>query len=258
MSTSTPFRRRLRSIGSGYGSDRSLDVRMSTHPRVGRRTGPSATPDDWAAAIAGDPLALPEQSPEWIAAMDGRRVPRRQPCVRPSRDASRRSSSRSSGPGPAMLWSPPPAWGVGGTVGGSTSTMRSCRSIVADLRALGQLRVAVRIDARHEALWQAAARRDDVTLPGAATSSSCARRPTNISRRCRNRLVGRFGWAARSGAEVVESIGRVACSTSTTGCFSARSSDGPAKQHEPVRLARFRAARRDPIVEAPRDERCAR
>jgi hypothetical protein len=222
-----------------------LDVQHSAPPvsavalRVRR-----ATPDDWAAAIAADPLALPEQSPEWLSAIcsDGR-----------FRDASRAYGRDAEPPvvvplvrsRTGVLWSPPPAWGVGGTVGiGLDDALVG--SIVDDLRGLRAPRVALRIDARHESLWQAATRSDDVTLARRSHILELRSTPdehlASLSKSARRQI--RLG--GRSGAEVVvDREGRLL--EQHYGLFLRSVERWAGKQHEPVRLARFRAARRDPM-----------
>ena len=222
-----------------------LDLHDATHPSsTGSSRVRPATPDDWAAAIAGDRLALPEQSPEWTAAMAAcggfRDVSRaylrddRPPVVVPL------VRSRTG-----MLWSPPPAWGVGGTVGADVDDAL-VRSVVDDLRELPAPRVAVRIDARHEALWQAATRNDDVKIARRSHIVELRATPeehlASLSKSARRQI--RLG--ARGGADVVvDRQGRLL--EQHYGLFLRSVERWAGKQHEPVRLARFRAARRDPL-----------
>lgn len=204
-----------------------------------------ATPDDWTQAIADDPLALPEQSPEWIGAIE---------ATGGFRDVSR-AYVRSDGTPVVVplvrsrsgsLWSPPPAWGVGGTVGGNVDAA-IVRAIADDLRRRPSARVAIRIDARHEALWQSATEAGDVTI--ARRSHIVELHPTpdehlaSLSGSARRQV--RLG--SRNGAEVVvDRGGRLL--EQHYALFMRSVERWASKQHEPVRLARLRAARRDPIT----------
>jgi hypothetical protein len=203
-----------------------------------------ATAADWAEAVAADPLALPEQSPEWMRAVtsgggftDVSRVYLREgtgPVVLPL------ARSRAG-----TLWSPPPAWGIGGTVGPDVDAAL-VRSITADLRGLRALRVAVRIDARHEASWHDATQNTDIAIARRSHVIELRATPdehlASLSRSARGQV--RSSW--RNGAEV--EVGRAGRLLEQHYELFLRSVERWAtKQHEPVRLARLRAARRDPI-----------
>ncbi len=203
-----------------------------------------ATPADWSRAIAADPLALPEQSPEWLRAMEG---------TGGFRDVSRAYLRPDSEPVVVPLvrsrtgtvWSPPPAWGVGGTVGPDVDDAL-VRAVVADLRAVRATRVAVRIDARHEARWQQATTDDDIAIARRShivdLCDTADEHLASLSGSARRQV--RLGW--RSGAEVeVDREGRLL--EEHYGLFLQSVERWAAKQHEPARLARFRAARRDPL-----------
>lgn len=203
----------------------------------------TATPDDWAAAIASDPLALPEQSPRWLAAIadcDGHR------------DISR-AYVRSDGSTVVVplvntrrgtIWSPPPAWGVGGPVGADIDAS-VVQSIVDDLRGLKASRVAVRVDPRHETVWQQVAH-DAITVPRRSHVVELAASPDehlmSLSKSARRQIQ----LSGRRGAEVViDREGRLL--EQHYELFMQSVERWAQKQHEPARLARLRAQRRDPI-----------
>jgi hypothetical protein len=203
-----------------------------------------ASPDDWCRALSSDPLALPEQSPEWLRAIE---------ATGGFRDVSRAYVRSHSAPvvvplvrsRTGQIWSPPPAWGVGGTVGGDVDAAL-VQEIVTDLRTLRAARVAIRIDARHEELWQAATDAGDVTIARRShVVELCATADehlASLSGSARRQV--RLG--SRNGAVVeVDRAGRLLDEHYELFLRSVERWAG--KQHEPVRLARFRAARRDPI-----------
>ena len=202
---------------------------------------------DWAAAIAADAFALPEQSPEWMRAIvesgGGRDVSRAYrfdtgeivvlPLV------------RTGLAGMGSVWSPPPSWGVGGIVGPEVDA-GMVGQIVADLRSIRTPRVMVRVDVRHHALWSAAVSPGDLQLERRSHVIMLADDPmvqyNQLSKRTRKKIkdCDRDGLRIeqdRTGALLdthyelfLKSVGRWA-----------------EKQHEPLALAMFRARRRDPL-----------
>jgi hypothetical protein len=205
------------------------------------------TDGDWRSAIAADAFALPEQSPEWIRAI-----------VESSgaRDASRAyhfadgttlvlPMVRTGLAGSGSLWSPPPAWGVGGLVG-PTADADMVRQVVDDLRSIRAPRIMVRIDVRHHEHWQAAMHPGDLQIPRRshvidlfadpeAHFAQLAKRTRTKIRKCERDGVrieaDRTGELLETHHELfLTSVGRWAD-----------------KQHEPLALALFRARRRDPI-----------
>lgn len=144
----------------------------------------------------------------------------------------------------SSLWSPPPAWGVGGAVGGNVDRT-VVAAIVADLRELRVARISVRIDSRHEELWQEAAG-DAITIPRRGHIIELADTPdehfTRLSKTTR-RLVRR---AAKSGVRIeVDHSGDLL--DTHYGLYLTSVERWAEHQHEPRALAMLRAKRRDPI-----------
>lgn len=206
-----------------------------------------ATPGTWGAAIHSDPFALPEQSPEWMRAIcaSGKFV-----------DVSRaytfsndstvvvplvRSRHFSGG----SLWSPPPAWGVGGIVGPDIDATMVA-DVVEDLRNIRAARVAVRIDARHEDLWNQSAKPGDILIPRRSHIVDLAETPEQHLARLSKSVRYDIRRAERNGVHVrVDRTGELLDVHYELYLMSIRR--WAAKQNEPAALALFRAKRRDPI-----------
>jgi hypothetical protein len=204
----------------------------------------TATSAHWSAAIASDPLAVPEQSPEWIRAItsSGRH-----------RDTSRayRFADDTTVVLPlvtvrsAELWSPPPAWGIGGTVGGPID-VHKLTQIVADVRALRAVRVSVRIDARFEDIWRAATTPDDVSLARRSHIIDMHSSPDEHLAALGKSSRYQIRRAAKKGVQVeVNRTGSLL--DEHYGLFLLSVRRWAEKQREPHWLAIARAQRRDPI-----------
>jgi len=214
---------------------------MRVHARVPREV--------WRAVLADDPRALPEHTPEWVDAV----------CAAgPFRDATRLYEFgdgrrfvlplvRRKGPGGAVgqLWSLPRSWGLGGLVGPHLDP-DIVRGVVDDLASLRAVRVVVRPDPAREE-WQTVAAHPKV----------------HASRR-RAHLLDLTGGLDDVRAHLPALTRRNLRTAERLGVRVEVDRDGSllpvyhrlydlsverwaAKQNEPVALARWRAARRDPI-----------
>ncbi len=211
--------------------------------------------DEWSAIAAADPAALPEQTPEWIDAIcDGTSfvdVSRRYdladgrtfvlPLVR------RRGTPRAA----AQLWSFPNAWGIGGPVGAGLDRS-AVDLIVDDLAALGVARVSVRVDPVADGHWRHLATDDRVLvvprtahvadLHGDADTHLAA-----LSKQTRFNI----RKAGRRGVRVEVGAGG-ALLADHYELFLRSVERWAGSQHEPLVLARWRAARRDPLAKLER------
>ena len=206
-----------------------------------------ATAADWRAAIDIDPFALPEQSPEWMGAItessgardvsaayrfdDGRTV------VLPMLQTGLA--------GMGSMWSPPPAWGVGGIVGPQVDAAM-VGQIATHLRSLRTPRVMVRVDVRHDEIWDAATRSGDLKIPRRSHVIDLHESPAvhlaSLSTRSRARIRG----CERDGLRI-ETGDTDALIDAHYELFLKSVARWAEKQHEPLALAMFRARRRDPI-----------
>jgi hypothetical protein len=205
--------------------------------------------DEWRAVVANDPTALPEHAPEWVDAL----------CAAgPYVDASRyyRLDGREfvlplvrrtglSGLGGSLL-SYPTSWGMGGLIGAGLEA-EVVRMVLADLRATGSQRIAIRPDPLDFPAWAAAMdssvisisrRAHVIDLTGGADAvwakmSKSARRGTRLAERAGVRVE-----TDRTGA-LLEDYYRL---------FVLSVDRWAGRQHEPRALAQFRARRRDPLV----------
>ncbi|WP_142053076.1 GNAT family N-acetyltransferase [Pseudonocardia kunmingensis] len=214
---------------------------MRVHPRAPR--------DQWRAVLAEDPLALPEHAPEWVDAVcaggpytdatrlyefpDGRRFVL--PLVRRTGLAGV----------PGQLWSLPHSWGLGGLVGPDLDA-GAIRAVVGDLAALPAVRVVVRPDPLRKG-WEC--------IAGHPKVHASPRRAHVLD------LVGgvdgvraRLGSLTRRNLRTAERLG-VRVELDRDGSllpiyhrhYDLSVDRWAAKQNEPLALARWRAARRDPV-----------
>lgn len=236
---------------------------MNVHPlRQGSISGPSpapevapATVDEWHEIVAGDPSALPEQTPQWTAAIcdhtsavdvsrvyrfaDGRRF------VLPL--VARRGIPAVA----AQLWSFPSAWGIGGPVGAHLDR-HAVEHIVEDLLRLKPLRVSIRIDPVTDHLWRhLPALGRMIAVPRTAhvveLHRDAAVHLASLSRQTRYNI----RRAERRGVDVRVGIGGRLLDDHY-GLFLRSVDRWADQQHEPRRLARLRATRRDPLVKLQR------
>jgi len=205
----------------------------------------------WAAVVDSDPAALPEQTPEWVDAIcdgsrytdvsrsylfaDGRRF------VLPL--VTRRGMPRAA----EQLWSFPNAWGIGGPVGTGLDR-HVVDHIAADLRGLGAARVSIRIDPRDDIHWRHIAEsRDALVLPRTAHVAELLESPeahlASISSRTRYNL----RKAERKGVRLETGFGGELLDDHY-GLFLSSVERWAGRQHEPLAMARWRAARRDPLA----------
>lgn len=206
----------------------------------------AATTADWSEAIAAAQWPVPEQSPEWIAAMcapawtsDSSRAYRFDDGAVAVLPLVRRGVGSAS-----SLWSPLPAWGVGGVVGDVDRAVVS--AVVDDLRTLDAMRVSVRIDEWQEPFWSDASTHDDLLLE----------RCVHVIDMQAN-LDDQFRLLNKNTRRAVRRAGEndVEVRVDTTGALIDNHYDlflrsverWATRQHEPRVLARARARRRDPI-----------
>jgi hypothetical protein len=141
--------------------------------------------------------------------------------------------------------SPPAGWGTGGVVGPRV-TADDVAAVLADLLRRPALRTSVRPDPSRAAPWSAAVPASAVTTPLMAQSLELGRPFDDVwSGSFTSRVRGHCRRAERADLDVEEdATGRL------IGVFDRLyrlSVDRwAAQQHEPARLARWRAARRDP------------
>lgn len=213
------------------------------------RVHPLAPREQWRAVLADDPLALPEHTPEWVDAVcaggpftdatrlyelpDGRRFVL--PLVRRT----------GLGGVAGQLWSLPRSWGLGGLVGPHLDA-DVVRAVVDDLASRPAVRVVVRPDPLRDE-WKAAAAHPKVhasprrahVLDLAGGLEGVRARLTSLTRR-------NLRTAERLGVRV--EVDRDGSLLPIYHRFYDMSVDRWAgKQNEPLALARWRAARRDPV-----------
>jgi hypothetical protein len=206
-----------------------------------------ATSATWRAAVDTDPFALPEQSSEWIKAIcsvgNGRDMSR---AYTFSDDSTFVVPLVRTGPGElGNVWSPPPAWGIGGIVGPDIDST-AVSAIVDDLRAIRAARVSVRIDARHDHLWTGTLRPGDITIARRSHIASLDHDPETHLKGLSSSTRYNIRRAQRDGVRI---------QTDTTGAlldthyelFLISVLRWAEKQNEPSALALLRAKRRDPL-----------
>jgi hypothetical protein len=204
---------------------------------------------DWQELLDADRSALVTQTPAWTDALC---------AVTGAHDASRLYEfgegrrlvlpmvERAHRPWPlTMTDSFPPAWGFGG-LAGDAPRPEEARAVLADLRSAGVLRARIRPNPLHHHAWSTAMSRDVIALPRRAHVVDLGGGFDRVwmerfSKRARNHV----RRAERCGLEVeLDTTGRLA------GVFEAlftRSVERWARrQHEPAKLAHWRARRRDP------------
>lgn len=207
--------------------------------------------DEWRALLASDPAALPEHAPEWTDAL----------CAAgPYADASRyyRHTDgrefvlplvRRTGPTGlgGYLLSYPPSWGIGGLVGTGLDT-DVAGAVLADLRATGAQRIALRPDPLTGPVWMAA---------GAAAGATLIPRRSHVIDLSggADAVWSRWSKSARRGTRLAERAG-VRVEIDRTGAlledyyrlFVTSVDRWADRQHEPRALAHARARRRDPLA----------
>lgn len=227
----------------------ATERRAFGRPALGGEVTSPAPRDQWRAVVAADPGVLPEHTPEWLDAIcaaddyvdasrlyefaDGRRFV--VPLV------ARRGWRGLGG----QLWSFPPSWGIGGPVGDRLDA-GVVEVIVADLRRLGAVRVALRPDPLEAEMWAGIGGRGVSVLPRRAHVVPLFDSPeahlASLSKSTRRKIVR----AERSDLRV---------EVDTTGVllpdhfrlYAASVERWAARQREPLWLARWRAGRRDSI-----------
>lgn len=206
---------------------------------------------EWREVVAGDPVALPEQTPEWTAAIcdqtasvdvsrvyrfaDGRRF------VLPL--VTRRGVPRPL----AQLWSFPGAWGIGGPVGADLDRA-VVDHIVDDLVHLGAARISIRVDPLADAHWRhLPGERQMIAVPRTAhvaeLHGDAETHLAGLSRQTRYNI----RKAERRGVSVEVGVGGRLLDDHYR-LFMRSVERWAGQQHEPLALARLRATRRDPLA----------
>ncbi len=205
----------------------------------------------WQELLEEDEDALVSQSPEWLDSLcdlggyqdasrlyqapDGTRMVL--PLVR----------SRLRLPGLTVLQSMPPAWGFGGPVSSRPLTPGHIRAVLDDLAGQGALRVHIRPNPLHASAWASAAGPGVVAVPRRAHVLDLSGGFDTVWKE-------RFAGSTRNKTKKAERKG-VEVECDTTGrllpvfhrLFGQSVDRWAGQQHEPLALARWRAARRDPL-----------
>ncbi|KAF0960127.1 GNAT family N-acetyltransferase [Rhodococcus sp. T7] len=207
----------------------------------------------WHELHEADPCALPTQAPAWLdclVAAGGYQDASRLYELADGRVALLPLVRRSYPTGgSAILQSMPKSWGYGGLITPDGVTADLVNTVLDDLSTTSALRVRIRPNPLHLAAWaEAAAGRAGVTaVPSRA-------HVLNLDGGFERVWRSRFKPRTRTDIHRAENDG-ITVDTDTTGRLVPvfydlliRSFDRwAAQQHEPVRLARLRGRRRDPI-----------
>jgi Acetyltransferase (GNAT) domain len=225
------------------------EERLKEVPVPSVRVLSRAPREDWRAVLADDPLALPEHTPEWVEAVcavgpftdatrlyefaDGRRFVL--PLVR-------RSGPRGVG---GWLWSLPRSWGAGGLLGPHLDA-EVVDTVLDDLQSLRAARIVVRPDPLHGQEWKAAA------IPPKVHTSARRAHVIDLTEGV-DAIQARLPALTRRNLRIAEKRG-VRVEIDHDGSllpvyrrlYAMSVTRWAAKQNEPVALAQWRAARRDP------------
>lgn len=212
-----------------------------------RVVSPAPRPD-WRKIFAADPVALPDKAPEWTDAIvalgqytdasrlyefeDGRRF------VLPL--------LRKRGLPPQMAWyeSFPHACGIGGLVGDDLDDA-VVRAVMDDLHSLGALRVSLRPDPIRGEMWQRAAGPGVTVIPRRAHVLDLSGGVEAVSAGLSKSTRAGIRKAKRRGVTVVRDRDGSLLPVYQELYLSSLER-WARRQHEPLALARWRAARRDP------------
>lgn len=209
------------------------------------------TRQEWADIVAGDPSALPEQTPEWTDAICDSATYRDAARLYQLSDGRRFALPLVARRGPlgagGHLWSFPPAWGIGGPVGAGLDA--AATSVIAeDLLSIGAVRVGLRIDPLDQAHWRHVQHSSLTRIPRRVhlidldpdLDRLLARTTSTTRRDIRRALRPDRGVEVRVGrcGELLDDHYRL---------FLDSARRWSARQHEPLALSLWRARRRDPI-----------
>lgn len=207
---------------------------------------------EWADVVAGDPTALPEQTPEWTDAIcesagyrdaarlyeltDGRRF------VLPL--VARRGPLGTGG----QLWSFPPAWGIGGPVGAGLDA--DAVSLIADdLGSMGAVRIGLRIDAVDQDHWEHVRSPSLIRIPRRVHVVDLDPDLDRLLALTRGTTRQDIRRATRPTSNVEVRVGRAGeLLDDHYRLFLASARRWSARQHEPLALTLWRARRRDPLT----------
>jgi hypothetical protein len=221
----------------------------ATQPVAGIRV---PTRQEWADIVAGDPSALPEQTPEWTDAICASAGYRDAARLYELSDGRRFVLPMVARRGPLgagrQLWSFPPAWGIGGPVGAGLDA-EAVTVIADDLLSIGAVRIGLRIDPLDHALWQHVQAPSLTRLPRRvhvidldpdldrllANTKSTTRRDIRRATRPQGGVEVRVGRAG----ELLDDHYHL---------FLESARRWSARQHEPLAMTLWRARRRDPIA----------
>lgn len=219
------------------------------HVQVPAAVSP-APRDLWELTLRRDPEALVTQSPEWTEAM-GRfgyedvsrcyELPGSRRVVVPM--VRRRGVVRT---GLAVRYSPPPAWGMGGTIADGPVAAEELGAIVDDLRSQPALSTRIRPNPLRADLWVIAGAHGAIPVSRLAHVIDLDGGAAQAWRRMTRN--GRWGVRRARRAGVVVECDHTGRLVPVYRELLALSIERWARlQHEPLALARWRALRRDPI-----------
>ncbi len=205
--------------------------------------------DLWRSIHRSDPMALTDQSPEWVDAIcaegrhedvsrlyemaDGRQIV--MPLVR---------CRGAAGLGGRVL-SPPEAWGMGGPIGHGVDR-GVIDMIMTDLRSLGALRIGIRPDPVTAPLWTHLSGPGMITIPRFAHVIDLEGGIEAVESRFTKSTHKNINKAVRRGV-TVELDHSGALLPVHYEMYMRSVERWSERQHEPLALARWRARRRDPL-----------
>lgn len=208
------------------------------------------TPDRWQEFVDSDPLAVAYQSPDWYKAI----------CSATRRDDISRLYTLADGRqlllpliGPRRLpaalasaASPPTGWGMGGILAPDGLTAGDIAEVVADVRTLGFARLSIRPNPLLGDVWAQA-------MPSDVHASPRFAHTVDLRPGFDHLWMKGFAHAVRKGVKKAERNGvEIECESGTRllpvyqQLFEQSLTRWAEQQREPLRLAQYRANRRDP------------
>jgi hypothetical protein len=210
------------------------------------------TRQEWADIVAGDPSALPEQTPEWtdaICASAGYRDASRLYELGDGRRFVLPLVARRGLPGAGrQLWSFPPAWGIGGPVGAGLDT-EAVTVIADDLISIGAVRIGLRPNPLDQVHWQHVRAPSLIRLPRRVHVIDLDHDIDRLLAATRGGTRQHIRRASRPSSGVEVRVGRAGeLLDDHYRLFLESARRWSAQQHEPLAMTRWRARRRDPIA----------
>ena len=207
--------------------------------------------EEWRAVLANDPAALPEHAPEWVDALcaAGRYADASRYYRHPDGRGFVLPLVRRTGPAGLGGWllSFPAGWGMGGLVGPEVDA-EAVAAVLADLRATGAARIAIRPDPLAYPSWSTAAESAVATLlPPRAHVMDLTGGVDEAWKRLAKSARRNVRLAERAGVRVeIDRTGALLEAYYPLFLLSVNRWAG--RQHEPRALAHARARRRDPLT----------